>query len=60
MEQGLEVRCPACGQPTAVYVDWEDGTDELETDCQVCCHPIHVQVKMNAGRVENTAVGNEW
>ena len=41
--EDLEVRCPYCGEPNAIQVEWGvHGT--MIHDCWVCCHPMQLDV----------------
>jgi len=46
----LEVECPFCGEPGAVDVepaDAEPGEQEFVQDCEVCCRPWSVRVRVD-------------
>lgn len=51
MERAVEVQCPTCGEQTAVWVDWYDGRETIESDCQVCCRPLSVAITLRGGEV---------
>ena len=38
------IRCPSCGEPIEVAVDWSVRQQEYVEDCQVCCRPIVLTV----------------
>ena len=56
----VEVQCPTCGEATTVGVDAEDGETEVESDCQVCCRPLHVTVVCRRGRVLRASADAGW
>lgn len=39
-----EFVCPYCWQPLQVLVPSADLPAELVEDCQVCCHPIRLNI----------------
>ena len=42
-----EFLCPYCGCPNTISLDAGQGKEyELITDCEVCCRPIIVNVRM--------------
>lgn len=48
-----EIQCPFCGEPTEVELDdelesAEPGEHELVRDCDVCCRPITVRLRVGA------------
>jgi hypothetical protein len=60
MEQSVDAWCPTCGESTSVWLDADDGELEVESDCQVCCRPLHVTVQVQQGVVVNVEVGAGW
>lgn len=49
----METTCPFCGEPTEidVEVDLEDASPGAHTfvqDCDVCCRPISVRLRIGA------------
>ena len=61
-EQSVEVMCPTCGEPTDVWVDTVEPVRELvvESDCQVCCRPLHVRVVLQQGQVVGAQAEFGW
>ena len=50
MNRPVELPCPHCGAPTLVFVDPANGPhQEYVEDCQVCCRPNVVTVRLTAG-----------
>ena len=48
-----EFACPYCGSPNAISLDSGQGKRyELVTDCETCCRPIVVQVRVTASDCE--------
>lgn len=60
MERAIETICPTCGEPTAVWVDADEGRVELAEDCQVCCRPLHVVLQMDQGEIVHVETGSGW
>jgi len=61
MEQGVEIQCPGCGEPTALWVDVGDRQVAIESDCQVCCQPLHVVVVVSPdGSLQVLGVERGW
>jgi hypothetical protein len=45
----VEVTCPSCGEPLAVWIDVGGGTAQRYVeDCQVCCKPMEVTARLDA------------
>ena len=43
------VSCPYCGEENEIEVDPSNGRSQAyEEDCQVCCRPWQVKVKIDA------------
>ena len=45
-EQGL--RCPYCGERISVLVDHSEQQQDYIEDCEVCCRPIMLVVRVEA------------
>ncbi|MEC9072241.1 MAG: CPXCG motif-containing cysteine-rich protein [Myxococcota bacterium] len=61
MERGVEIQCPSCGEPTALWVDVSSGRMSIESDCQVCCQPLHVIVEVHGdGSLQVMGVERGW
>lgn len=45
-EQGL--RCPYCGERISVLVDHSEEQQDYIEDCEVCCRPIMLMVRVEA------------
>ena len=55
----VEFECPYCGHPNFSPVDPISGTHEWTTDCENCCHPIALKVRIQHGEVEELSVERE-
>ena len=40
-------QCPYCGSALETAVDTTGGDQDYYEDCQACCAPIHVSVRVN-------------
>lgn len=44
--------CPYCGQPITMLLDPGPGTQEYIEDCEICCNPIALHLRIDAGVVD--------
>lgn len=52
LEQFEDFLCPYCSQPNSVNVDLSGGHSQtFVTDCEVCCAPIVVSVKLRGSDI---------
>lgn len=47
MADWLPVSCPYCGERIEVAVDASAGDQDYVEDCQVCCRPIGLHVRVD-------------
>ncbi|WP_372016318.1 CPXCG motif-containing cysteine-rich protein [Pseudoxanthomonas sp. 10H] len=47
MPRWLDLHCPYCGEPIELAVDDSAGDQDYIEDCQVCCRPIAVAVRVD-------------
>lgn len=47
LEGFVNLRCPYCDESYDVAVDLSGGTQTYIEDCQVCCQPISLQLRVN-------------
>ena len=47
--QETSIYCPYCGESIGVLLNPEDVGAEYIEDCQVCCRPIEVFLREDAG-----------
>ncbi len=45
----FDISCPYCGEPIEVLVDESAGDQSYIEDCQVCCRPITLSVRLDGG-----------
>lgn len=41
------LECPHCGEPIALLLDLTGGSQSYVEDCQVCCQPILVSLRID-------------
>ena len=41
-----DIECPYCGEVITVFVDDSAGEQDYIEDCQVCCKPIQMHVRL--------------
>ena len=46
-----EFTCPYCGEPISMLLDPDPGLQEYVEDCEVCCNPIGLRVRIEEGCV---------
>ncbi|HVK51870.1 MAG TPA: CPXCG motif-containing cysteine-rich protein [Pseudoxanthomonas sp.] len=42
-----DIECPYCGEVITVFVDDSAGEQDYIEDCQVCCKPIQMHVRLD-------------
>jgi hypothetical protein len=54
------VSCPWCGEPLDTLIDASGGDCQYTEDCQVCCSPILITVRVDAtGQIESVDAERE-
>lgn len=43
----FDLSCPYCGEPIEVLIDASAGEQQYIEDCQVCCRPITLSVRID-------------
>jgi ribosomal protein S27E len=56
MNEFVTITCPHCGEGFEIPFDPDEGNAEFVVDCEVCCRPMTVSVRMKAGEVESIDV----
>jgi len=46
--ESVATHCPYCGEPIELLVDCTLPEQQYVEDCQVCCRPIDVAVRVHA------------
>jgi len=53
------VDCPYCGELCEIAVDASAGRQEYVEDCQVCCKPIQLSIRIGADGAPSIAARRE-
>jgi phage terminase large subunit GpA-like protein len=56
MPEALTIDCPHCGEAFSLAFDESEGSAEFVIDCEVCCRPMTVAVKVCDGAVDAVEV----
>lgn len=48
-----EIQCPSCGEILGILVDLTQRDHDAIEDCQVCCTPMMVRVRVKDGALES-------
>ena len=60
MHDSISIECPHCGETFSLALDASEGSAEFTVDCEVCCRPMTVSVRVNAdGELEGVDVAEE-
>ena len=51
MEEFADIQCPFCGQTFEIVIDTSLARQRFTTDCEICCRPIEVEAKCEAGEI---------
>lgn len=58
LDPRCEISCPHCGETLCVQLDLSAGSQSYVEDCQVCCHPIQMSVRVaDDGRLQSIEAG---
>jgi len=56
MNDTLSLECPHCGESFSIAFDVSEGSAEFIVDCEVCCRPMTVAVRVRDGEIEGLDV----
>lgn len=56
MNDSLSIECPNCGELFTIALDVSEGSAEFVVDCEVCCRPMTVIVRLRNGEIEGLDV----
>jgi len=60
MHDSISIDCPHCGETFSLALDASEGSAEFTVDCEVCCRPMTVSVRINDdGELEGVDVAEE-
>ena len=52
----LEIECPYCGERFAVQAGLPEGRLRTIEDCMVCCRPVQIDARFEAGECRELQV----
>lgn len=56
MNEFIALQCPHCWERFEHALDVGDGRAEFVVDCEICCRPMTVVVRVRAGAIEDLRV----
>ena len=56
MNDAISIECPHCGESFSLALDVSEGSAEFIVDCEVCCRPMTVSVRIADGEIEGIDV----
>ena len=56
MHDSISIECPHCGESFSLALDVSEGSAEFIVDCEVCCRPMTVAVRIHEGEIEGLDV----
>lgn len=56
MNEFLTITCPHCGEDFQTSLDPNEGSAEFVVDCEICCRPINVTIRVRHREVESVEV----
>ena len=57
MHDSISIECPHCGESFSLALDVSEGSAEFIVDCEVCCRPMTVAVRItDGGEIEGIEV----
>ena len=60
MQDSLSIECPHCGESFSLALDASEGSAEFTVDCEVCCRPMTVSIRIGEdGEFEGVDVTEE-
>ena len=57
--ESARIDCPYCGEPLEITVEASVGRQDYIEDCQVCCKPIQVRIRVSADGTASIDVRRE-
>lgn len=53
-----EVTCPHCWETHRLFIDVSAGSADYVEDCQVCCHPMDITLRIHGEDIEEIQVAS--
>ncbi len=57
--ENVEINCPYCGELIEIVIDCSAGNQNYIEDCEVCCRPITLDIKVDQDGNPNVDVSRE-
>lgn len=51
MQDSVDIGCPHCGETFSLAIDISAGSAEFTVDCEVCCRPMVVSLRVAEGEI---------
>jgi hypothetical protein len=52
VNEALSIECPHCGESFSLAYEAAEGSAEFVIDCEVCCRPMSVAVRVTDGEID--------
>ncbi len=56
VNDALAIECPHCGETFSLAFEVSEGSAEFVIDCEVCCRPMTVAVRVADGAVDGVEI----
>jgi transcription elongation factor Elf1 len=56
LTMAITITCPHCGEEFQLSCEPDEGTAEFVIDCEICCRPMTVAVRVTDGQVADVQV----
>ena len=56
MREFVTITCPHCGEGFEIPFDPDEGNAEFVVDCEVCCRPMTVGIRVRNKNIEEVQV----
>jgi transcription elongation factor Elf1 len=56
MNDSLAIECPHCGETFSLAFEASEGSAEFIVDCEVCCRPMNVTIRVADGEIDGLEV----
>ena len=54
-----KIHCPYCGEELEIAIEASAGAQEYVEDCQVCCKPMQIRIRVSAVGTSHLDVRSE-